>query len=134
MEGSAAPQALRTFALGPIDLEVMHVEPGRAVVELSIRKQHMNSGGRLHGGVLATLADTAMGIAHYHSQPKDRTSATVEIKVNFLKAVYEGVRLRAEGTVLKAGASLSLVECRVYDDHGLFVGQAQGTFISLPKP
>ncbi|HBY62910.1 MAG TPA: PaaI family thioesterase [Solibacterales bacterium] len=133
MEGNQ-PQPLRTFPLGPIDLEIMHVEPGRAVVELKIEKQHMNSGGRLHGGVMSTLADTAMGIAHYHSLPKGRTAASVEIKVNFLRAVYEGARLRAEGTVIKAGASLSLVECRVHDERGTFVGQAQGTFISLPKP
>ena len=53
-----------------LGFHLIHVEPGEAVVELEARDHHYNPMGTLHGGVLATIADTSMGIAHSSLLPE----------------------------------------------------------------
>ncbi len=110
----------------------LEVEEGRAVIVLDSNDSHLNTMGRLHGGVLCTIADTAMGIAHACSLPEHLTSATVEMKINFLRPVASGVRLLAEGKVVKQGQTIGFVECDVHDDQQRLVARASGTFMSIP--
>lgn len=109
----------------------VEVEEGRAVIELDTEDHHLNTMGRLHGGVLCTIADTAMGIAHACSLPEGKTSATVEMKINFLRPVAAGIKLRAEGKVVRNGRTVAMVECDVTDEKGRLVARANGTFMTI---
>lgn len=107
------------------------VDEGRAVIELDTADHHLNTMGRLHGGVLCTIADTAMGIAHACSLPEGWTSATVEMKINFLRPAAAGMRLQADGRVLRQGKTIAMCECDVTDDRGRLVAKANGTFMTI---
>jgi len=109
----------------------VEVAEGRAIIELDTADHHLNTMGRLHGGVLCTIADTAMGIAHACSLPEGSTSATVEMKINFLRPAAAGMKLRADGRVLKQGRTISMCECDVTDDRGSLVAKANGTFMTI---
>ena len=122
-----------TIPLGrAMGFHAVAVDEGRAVIELDTHDHHLNTMGRLHGGVLCTIADTAMGIAHACSLAEGFTSATVEMKINFLRPAAAGMKLRASGHVLKQGRTIAMCECDVTDEQGQLVAKASGTFITIP--
>src|SRR6476469_2080227 len=90
------------------------IEPGRAVFEMEAGERHHNPMGTLHGGVYCDLADAAMGYAYAATLREGESFTTVELKINFLRAVREG-KLTAEAKVIKAGSALGYVECDVTD-------------------
>jgi uncharacterized protein (TIGR00369 family) len=106
------------------------VEPGRAVVEMEADERHHNPMGTLHGGIYCDLADAAMGFAYAANVAEGETFTTVELKINFLRAVRQG-RLTAEARVVKAGSVLGYVECDVIDDAGKLVARASSTCMKL---
>ncbi len=106
------------------------IEPGRAVFEMEIDERHHNPMGTLHGGVYCDLADAAMGYAYAATLGDGESFTTVELKINFLRAVRKS-RLTAEATVVKAGSTLGYVECEVKDAAGKLVAKASSTCIKL---
>jgi len=88
--------------------------------------------GTLHGGVYCDLADAAMGYAYAATLGEGETFTTIELKINFLRAVRKAT-LTAEARVVKAGSSLGYVECDVKDQTGKLVARAANTCMKL-KP
>jgi uncharacterized protein (TIGR00369 family) len=72
------------------------------VIELATSRQHANPMGALHRGVLCDIADAAMGIAYPSTLAEGETFATIELKINFLKPVWNA-KLRAFGRLMKRG-------------------------------
>jgi uncharacterized protein (TIGR00369 family) len=108
------------------------VEPGRAVFELEAGERHHNPMGTLHGGIYCDLADAAMGIAYAATLAEGERFTTVELKIQFLRAVRQGT-LTAEATVMKAGATLGYSECEIKDEQGRLVAKAASTCMKLRK-
>ncbi len=108
------------------------LEPGRAVFELQAEERHHNPLGTLHGGVTCDLADAAMGWAYGATLTEGESFTTIELKINFLRAVRQA-RLTAEAKVVKAGATLGYVECEVKDEQGRIVAKAASTCLKLKK-
>lgn len=109
------------------------LEPGRAVFELTVDERHHNPLGTMHGGIYCDLADAAMGWAYGATLADGETFTTIELKINFLRAVRSST-LTAEAHVVKAGATLGYVECDVKDDQGRLVARAASTCMKLKKP
>lgn len=108
------------------------IEPGRSVFELEAGERHHNPMGTLHGGVYCDLADAAMGFAYAATLQEGESFTTVELKINFLRAVRTGT-LTAEAKVVKAGASLGYVECEVKDGQGRLLAKAASTCMKLRR-
>lgn len=130
-----AERIVRGESAGPpvaslVGFTMIHVEPGRAVMELEASERHHNPMGTVHGGVICDVADAAMGMAYASTLAEGETFTTVELKVNFLKQVRQGT-LRAEGRVVHAGRTLGLVECDVRDEEGRLVARASSTCMTL---
>lgn len=101
--------------------------PGRAVLKMKVLPKHKQIHGVVHGGVLASIADTAGGLATYLSLPSGSRTATVEMKINFLEPVSRGT-IYAEARVIRLGKYLAVVECDVVDEHGKLVAKSLMTF------
>ena len=129
-------QKLRRGEAPPIGrllgLVLKAVEPGRAVFELHVTERHHNPMGTLHGGVYCDLADAAMGDAYAATLAEGESFSTVELKINFLRAVRRAT-LTAEAKVVKAGATLGYVECDVKDEQGRLVARASSTCLRLKQ-
>ena len=113
-----------------IGFAMTEVEAGRVVFELDAGPQHSSPLGTVHGGILCDLVDAAMGCAHASQLEDGETFTTLELKINFLKPVWEG-HLVAEGKVIKAGRTIGLVEGRVTDESGSLVAYATSTCMTL---
>jgi uncharacterized protein (TIGR00369 family) len=78
------------------------------------------------------VADAAMGLAYAATLGEGESLTTVELKINFLRAVRAGV-LTAEAKVVKAGNTLGFVACEIKDREGRLVAKASSTCMKLKK-
>ena len=107
--------------------------PDRAVVEYDAAAEHMNRTGRLHGGVIATLLDTAAGYAGvFTGDPVHRKGAvTLSLTVNFLSGVIGG-RITVEGRRTGGGKKIFFAEAAARAPDGTLIATAVGTFRYVP--
>jgi uncharacterized protein (TIGR00369 family) len=105
-------------------------ERGRVVFSMPVLDLHKQIHRVVHGGVLATLADTAGGVAAFLAAPAHARVVTVEMKMNFLEAVEHG-EVRADARVIRQGKHFSVVDCDVTDSDRRLVGKALMTFAVL---
>lgn len=106
------------------------LEAGAAVVVIETDDRHANVMGVTHGGLIFMLADTAVGLAHLGLLRDGEAGTTVEMKINFLRPVWN-TRLRAEARTIQRGSTLSLLECDVYDAKERLVARATATMMRL---
>jgi len=95
-----------------------------------IRKDLLNSHGALHGGVTASLADVAVGVAIHRHCAGARPISTVEMKVNYFLPVREGT-LFARARLLRVGSTLCVGQVDLTNTGGRLVGTAIVTYIFL---
>jgi uncharacterized protein (TIGR00369 family) len=101
---------------------------GRPTVLVDATDRHLNEGGTVHGGVLATLVDAAMGTAVGETGDDDERPVTVSLTVTYLKPGKPG-RIIASAELRKRGKRLSVVEADVVQEEtGDTVAHAVGTF------
>ncbi len=106
---------------------------GEAKGELRVGIRHLGPGGTVHGGILCDLADATMGIAFLSTLHGHQSAATVELKINFLRPVWNG-RLVAMARVVHRGRRLGLVDCEVFDEAGGLIAKASSTCMVLSRP
>ena len=106
---------------------VEHLGEGSACFSLAVRAEHMNPHGVLHGGIVYTLVDYAMGGALYTRLAPGERCATLEVKINYLAPVTAG-RIRAEAGVVERTRRIGVLEARVHDDNERMIALATGTF------
>jgi uncharacterized protein (TIGR00369 family) len=100
-------------------------ERGTAVFELDPDLRHYNPIGSVHGGVFATLLDSAAGCAVHSTLAVGEGYTSLDLNVKFLRAVtVDSGRLRAVGTVLQRGRRTALAEAKLYDGQGRLVAHA----------
>lgn len=136
MTGLEAMVAIRDGALPPppiaelIGFDLVEVGDGRAVFALDPGTRHENPLGTMHGGIAATLLDSAMGCAVHTTIGEDAGYTTLELKVNYVRAVTEATgRITATGTVIHRGGTIATAEARLEDAGGRLLAHATCTCI-----
>lgn len=100
---------------------------GRSRFELLVGPQHLNPYGVVHGGVIYSLVDFAMGGALTSRLGPGERCATLEIKINYVVPVSDG-QLAAEARVVERTKRIGVLEARVEGGRGELVALATGTF------
>ena len=114
---------------GRLGAEVVSADDGSARLRFEARDDHLNPAGTLHGGVLATLVDTAMGQAVRSITGDDDVPATSQLTVTYLRPGTTGeLEVRAE--VRTRGEHLTVCEAEVEQD-GRSIAHALATFALL---
>ncbi len=110
------------------------VDEGNVVFAMDPVHDHVNPLGTVHGGIVTTLLDSAMGCAVHTTLPAGGMYTTLELKVNFLRPSFAGgERLLAEGTVLHRGSTAVLAEATITGAQtGKKVAHATSTCLILP--
>ncbi len=118
-----------------LGMELDSVEEGRVVFSVEAAEYHYNPIGVVHGGVIATLLDSAMGCAVHTRLPAGVVYTTLEIKVNYLRSARAGMgRIRAEGRAVHVGRQSAVAEGRVLDKDDKLLATASTTCIIMPAP
>nr|WP_084469748.1 PaaI family thioesterase [Jiangella gansuensis] len=124
--GSARPSHVRRA--GPDRGRSPEAEEGRVVVHTSPQEFHYNPLGTVHGGVLATILDTATGCAVHSVLPAGVGYTSLDLTTKFLRPVtVASGELRCEGTVISRGRTTALAEARMTDGAGRLVAHAVST-------
>jgi uncharacterized protein (TIGR00369 family) len=121
-------QELGGFA-GRLGARVTEVEEGRARLEFDATAAHLNPAGTVHGGVLATLVDTAMGTAVRSATDDGDVPATSQLTVTYLRPGKPG-RLTVTARVRTRGEHLTVCEAEVEQEERSLV-HAVATFALL---
>jgi uncharacterized protein (TIGR00369 family) len=114
-----------------IGFELAEIGLDACRVDLVLAERHLQPFGIVHGGVLATLVDTATFWAAYLRLPQGTGLVNVDLKLNYLKPAQRGV-LRAEGRCLRSGRQVSYAEASVRDEAGELVAHGTSTLMALP--
>jgi acyl-CoA thioesterase len=108
-------------------MDIEDVEPGHAIARLEVSEDLLNPNGVVHGGVLFTMVDTAMGKATMTSLEEGQRCASIEIQMRFLRPVSAG-KLEADTTVIRRGRKITHLESRIRDSDGVLVATGAGTY------
>jgi uncharacterized protein (TIGR00369 family) len=114
-------------------MSVLHASPGGVEIALDAEPHHLNLQGVLHGGMIATLADTAAGLAVRTELAPGRTHATVSLTVQYLRPGGAG-RIVGRGRVLRVGRTLAHATAEVVDPDGLLLATASATIALGSEP
>lgn len=111
-----------------LGMEITEVERGRVVFELVADEIHENPMGTMHGGIVATLVDSAMGCAVASMLPADTTYTTLELKTNYVRPIVQTTgRIRAIGRVVHIGGRVATTEAQVVGSDGTLYAHASST-------
>ncbi|MFF0269803.1 PaaI family thioesterase [Kribbella sp. NPDC004536] len=112
---------------------ISHIGPGEVHIVLPSRPEVTQQHGYFHAGATSSIADSAGGYAAFTLFPPGTSVLTVEFKINLL-APAEGDHLRAVGTVIKPGRTLTICRLEVFGitaDRSTLVAAGQQTLIQI---
>jgi uncharacterized protein (TIGR00369 family) len=111
-------------------MELDHIELDRATVVINLANCHLQPFGIVHGGVFATLIDTATFWAAFLRLPQEAGLVNVDLKLNYLQPVVKGT-LTAKGVCIRPGSSISYSEAKVFDENEMLVAHGTSTLMVL---
>jgi uncharacterized protein (TIGR00369 family) len=111
-----------------LGLEIVETAEGAATVQMKTTEDMANLSGFVHGGMISTLADSAMGQSVRTVKPAVIRAMSFDLKLNFISAAKIGETLRATGRVIHAGRRTVMAECRIEGPEGKLVATASATF------
>ena len=104
------------------------IEKGHAVLSMTVRSEMTNPYGNIHGGMMSLVIDEAIGWAVV-SLDAELHYTSLTLNLDFLYAIKEGERLRADAKVLRVGKKIINVECHVYDMDQRILARANSNLI-----
>src|SRR5690625_1063460 len=115
-----------------IGLHEVELRVGKSVLELPIIHEITQSRKIVHGGVIATLVDAAVGAALRSNVPKGHGGVTIDLKVNYLRPAV-GEKLIARGKVVKQGRSIVVGEAVIENEKGTEIAIGVATYMMKAK-
>jgi uncharacterized protein (TIGR00369 family) len=102
------------------------------IIGLRLAKPHTNGRGLIHGGLIAALADNAMGHSCAHVMGGLSSLVTISLAVDFVGSAEVGQWLAVESDVVKTGRTICFVQSLIKAD-GMVIARANATFRVVPK-
>lgn len=114
-------------------IELASIAHGEVVLRCAPNESWLNSAGTVHGGLLCTLMDSAMGMSVISTREEmSNAYVSIEMKVSFLKPLpFDGRVIETRGRVLRVGRKVAFAEAHCYDPDGVLVGHATSSLAAL---
>jgi uncharacterized protein (TIGR00369 family) len=113
----------------------MEVEQGRVTVLMAAQEFHYNPLGTVHGGIIATLLDTAAGCTVHSTLPAGFGYTSLDLMTRFIKPVtIKSGLLRCEGAIISRGRRTAVAESRLFDEAGALLAHATSTCLIFELP
>ena len=114
-----------------VGVRLLRFHKDGVTISCTVRDELRNAAGMLHGGVSATLADVAVGVALTRYLGRPRAATTVELKINYLRPVAEG-KVTARSHLLRVGKTLCTARVDIRDATKRLAAAALVTYMILP--
>lgn len=115
-----------------LSLTRKQVGEGKSVIELQVKRKHLRSLEIMHGGVAASLLDSAMGVAAGSVSPTNHYTVTAQLGVNFIRPAWEGETLIATGEVLHRGKRTAVARGEIRNSRNVLIAAGSATFLFIP--
>jgi uncharacterized protein (TIGR00369 family) len=116
-----------------LGFHLAEADPGRAVFTCVPEFRHYNPIGTVHGGLAATLLDSALGCAIFSTLKRGDTWTTLELKLNYVRAMSKDTGpVRAEGRIIHRGRTVATSEGDLKDAEGRLYAHATTTCMIFP--
>ena len=115
-----------------VGFDLVELGEGRASFELDPGERHYNPLGTVHGGIAATLLDSAMGVAVHTTLDEGQTYTTLELNVNYVGAMTQDTGpVVATGSVIHRGGRVATAEARLTDANGRLLAHGTSTCLIM---
>lgn len=130
---SSEPRLASHF-VGHLGIESVRMDDGYAELALNICRQHLNSGGVIHGGVLGSLIDSAAGMAAFSTLPLEKMAVTTDLHMTCLRGVGQG-RIIGRGELVHRGRRFMRADVELLcEDRLIAKGSVSFMVIDRPTP
>lgn len=113
-----------------LGIKVDSMEPGHAVLSMEMRDDLKRNGGIAHGGVAASLIDSAMAMAIQPMLAANESTTTVDLTIHYLRPLREGTA-RASARVVRSGSRVITVSAELFDHNEKLAATAISTYLRL---
>ena len=117
-----------------LGVKLLSSKKGYCKFKLDIEPKHLNHGGILHGGAIATLCDISLAGALTHVLQKEEWCVTAELNIDFLYPAFPGETIFGFGKVVKKGSTLAFVEGGIKNKANKLIAKAQGIWVIKTRP
>ncbi|MFI8230303.1 PaaI family thioesterase [Streptomyces sp. NPDC085900] len=118
-----------------LGMDLEEVDHGHAVFSLEPGEEHYNPIGSVHGGVYATMLDSAAGCAVQSTLPQGVAYTSLDLTVKFLRPITADTgKVRAVGSVLSSGRRTALAEAQLFDSADRLLAHATSSCMLFPVP
>ncbi|NOT47386.1 MAG: PaaI family thioesterase [Acidobacteria bacterium] len=111
-------------------MRLMDIRPNEAVIKIEMRDDLRQPAGVLHGGVTATLIDTAMAFAVITRLAPEERASTVDLTVHYLRPHFEGT-FTCTAKIVRAGKRIFTASADVVNEEGKQIATAISTYTKL---
>ena len=111
-----------------LGVEVVPLDDNDVRLELTIEEKHTNFYDVCHGGVLTTMADTAMGIA---CNELNKSVLTMNLSIDFMHPVRLNTRIIAVPKIIHNGRQTMVCECNMVDNNDKLYSKVHATFFVI---
>ena len=116
-----------------LQITLDQIDTGFACFRMPFREELTHPYGIVHGGAIASLADTAVAFAMMTLNHPGEKVLTIEFKINFLASVNEGGMI-GEARVVNRGKSLAMADMEVKNENGKLIDRGLATYMILSSP
>jgi uncharacterized protein (TIGR00369 family) len=113
-----------------LGIKLGRLKRGEATLQLELRDEMKRNNGFAHGGVVASLADTAAAFAILTLLEPDQTTTTVDLTIHYLRPLLQG-QITAEARVIRAGRRIIVIAVDVFNEAKALSATALTSFIKL---
>jgi uncharacterized protein (TIGR00369 family) len=133
LQAMMSGEAPRPPIMDLVDMASFHAEQGRVVVTMRVQEFHYNPLGTVHGGVIATLLDTATGCSVHSTLAVGEGYTSLDLTTKFLRPVtLSSGLLTCEGSVIQRGRRVALAQAELSDEAGRLVAHATSSCLIFP--
>jgi uncharacterized protein (TIGR00369 family) len=130
-EESRIQEAFRAVPFAHLlGIELGEMKRGAATLHLEVRDDLRQNNGVIHGGVVASLADTAAAFAILTLLKPTETTTTIDLTIHYLRPLLRG-RVTAKARVVRAGRRVLVISIDVFNEDESFAATALTSFIKL---
>lgn len=114
-----------------LKMTVTDIELGKATMSIEVDPLvHGNQQGTIHGGLLAELADAAIGTAHSTLMTEGESFTSIELKMNYFRPSWQGL-LKAVAHPIQSGRTITHYQCDIFREDGKVIAMASSIVMTL---